>query len=175
MQRPRMQCAERGHPSRRAHNNGPSFRHVRRATRALPAIRAVGGLGRGPAGTAPSRPRPWSDRPFRRTGGPSALAEEARTRAGGGRPTLARVGRRPRMLRRKRSHSNRRALALLDQLRQRLGSHGPSSQKPSSFRLAAIAASSFAASACCSRSWATSRCIFSSNGSPSSSWTSAPT
>lgn len=46
---------------------------------------------------------------------------------------------------------------------------------PSSFRSAVMAASSLEASTCCSRSVAASRCIFSSNGSPSSSAASVPT
>ncbi len=46
---------------------------------------------------------------------------------------------------------------------------------PNSFRLASIAASSFAASLVCWRSVAVSRCIFSANGSSSSSAASAPT
>ena len=46
---------------------------------------------------------------------------------------------------------------------------------PSVSKLTLMAASSFAPSACCSLNCATSRFILSSNGSPSSSWASAPT
>ena len=49
------------------------------------------------------------------------------------------------------------------------------SLNPSRFRFSAIAASSRVLSACCWRSCATSRVIFSSNGSPSSSCGAAPT
>ncbi len=53
--------------------------------------------------------------------------------------------------------------------------HALSFQNPSFSRFPEIAMSSSALSVCCSRNWTTSRFIFSSNGSPSSSCGGAPT
>lgn len=51
----------------------------------------------------------------------------------------------------------------------------PSTSKPSTAKFSLMAASSLALSACCACSRAASRCIVSSNGSPSSCCASAPT